>query len=45
MSSSILFFKIDNGIIVPDYGNGVCGISDISPYLEIEPCTGLEWSV
>ena len=38
-------FKIYDEVIVPNYGNGVCGFSDISPYLEIEPYTGLEWSV
>ena len=38
-------FIICDGVIIPVYGNGVCWFSDISPYLEIEPYTGLEWSV
>ena len=48
--SSLLFaflfsFQICDEVIVPNYGNGVCWFSDISPYLEMEPCTVLEWSV
>lgn len=39
------YFKDGYGIIAPDYGNGVRGISDSLSYLEIESCIGLERSV